>query len=168
MPASAFMRPAHGYGVTSAHHLLPARPYLPCDRFAGAGHRGPAGCEAANGSMMNPRSNQEQIGLFPVLHTQLDPLRIEALRAEAVAARDAALAALFARMFRGIATVVGVVFRTLLTWPQRRATYETLRRLSDRELADIGLVRGDIARVFEPDFALPLPANSNAASRRAA
>ena len=46
-------------------------------------------------------------------------------------------------------------------WPERRRTYENLRALTDRELADIGLTRSDIFRVFEPDFSAnqPRPAN---------
>jgi uncharacterized protein YjiS (DUF1127 family) len=37
---------------------------------------------------------------------------------------------------------------------ERRRAYEQLRALTDRELADIGLARGDIGRVFEPEFRL--------------
>ncbi|QYU69949.1 DUF1127 domain-containing protein [Leptolyngbya sp. 15MV] len=106
---------------------------------------------------MNPRDRQEQIGLFHATPS-LDAASIETIRAQAVAARDAAMAQLLVRVF-------GPVFRgvaLLLTWPRRRATYETLRLMSDRQLADIGLERAEIARVFEPDFRLPAQvANSN-------
>ena len=34
----------------------------------------------------------------------------------------------------------------------RRAVLRELSALSDRELADIGLARGELDRVFEPDF----------------
>lgn len=113
---------------------------------------------------MNPRHTQEQIGLFPATTPAPSAAEIDALVAQAVRARDAALAASLRRVFGGLGRALAVVGTTLATWPTRRATYEKLRRLSDRELADIGLTRGDIARVFEPDFRLPAaPANANAA-----
>lgn len=113
---------------------------------------------------MNPRHTQEQIGLFPAATPAPSAAEIDALVAQAVRARDAALAASLRRVFGGLGRALAVVGTTLATWPTRRATYEKLRRLSDRELADIGLTRGDIARVFEPDFRLPAaPANANAA-----
>lgn len=95
---------------------------------------------------MNPRQTQEQIGLFPA-----------ATQAEAETQAGSP------RGFFGvIGQALAVVGTALATWPERRATYEKLRRLSDRELADIGIDRGDITRVFEPDFRLPAPANANA------
>jgi uncharacterized protein YjiS (DUF1127 family) len=36
--------------------------------------------------------------------------------------------------------------------PRRRAVLEELGRLSDHELADIGLTRADLPRVFDPAF----------------
>jgi len=43
-----------------------------------------------------------------------------------------------------IVNFVGVVFSTLQTWRDRRATARALSSLSDHELSDIGLHRGDI------------------------
>lgn len=114
---------------------------------------------AATESIMNPRDTQEQIGLFPATSTP-DAAAIQTIRAQALAARDAAIAAMLA----GAVRAVGRAVRTLLSWPHRRATYESLRRMSDRQLADIGLTRADIARVFEPDFRLPQPAAPVAAN----
>lgn len=37
--------------------------------------------------------------------------------------------------------------------PRRRAVINELGALTDHELADIGLARGDLARVFDRDFA---------------
>lgn len=37
--------------------------------------------------------------------------------------------------------------------PARRAVFNELSMLSDRELADIGLVRSDVRRVFDDSFA---------------
>ena len=39
------------------------------------------------------------------------------------------------------------------TWLQRRAVLAELHGLSDRDLADIGLQRADLPRVFDPAFA---------------
>ena len=40
----------------------------------------------------------------------------------------------------------------LAEWSRRRAVIDELRMLSDRELADIGLSRADVGRVFDPRF----------------
>jgi uncharacterized protein YjiS (DUF1127 family) len=110
---------------------------------------------------MNPRHTQEQIGLFPVAAAP-SAAQVDALRAEAAAARDAALAGLVRRTFTGIGRFLATLGTTLLEFPERRATFERLRSLSDRELADIGLSRSDLARVFDPDFQVPArPANAN-------
>ena len=111
---------------------------------------------------MDPRRTQEQIGLFPTPSPTAD--EIARLRAEAVAMRDAQSAARLKGAFSGVGRVLAAIGDALASWPQRRATYENLRRLTDRELSDIGLTRGDIARVFDPDCALPArPANATPA-----
>jgi uncharacterized protein YjiS (DUF1127 family) len=110
---------------------------------------------------MNPRQTQEQIGLFPATLPRAD--EIAAIRAEAAAARDAAIGNGLRRVFAGIGRFFAVVGTSLLEFPERRATFERLRMLSDRELADIGLTRSDLGRVFDPDFQVPArPANTNA------
>jgi uncharacterized protein YjiS (DUF1127 family) len=38
--------------------------------------------------------------------------------------------------------------RWVVTWPRRQAVLEELARLSDRELTDIGLDRGDLRSIF--------------------
>ena len=40
----------------------------------------------------------------------------------------------------------------LVEMPRRRAVLESLSGLSDHELADIGLTRSDLPRVFDPSF----------------
>jgi uncharacterized protein YjiS (DUF1127 family) len=109
---------------------------------------------------MNPRDTQEQIGLFLALPSAPGAHGIEQIRAQAIAARDAHVAGM---LVRGV-KAVGRLVTALLTWPERQNTYESLRQMSDRELADIGLTRGDIARVFEPGFRLPSPAAPIAAN----
>ncbi len=80
---------------------------------------------------------------------------IAAIRAAAAAARDAEVG----RMLRqGAAAVLGGLAwlaDTIEAWRDRRAAYERLRMMSDRELADIGLTRSEITRVFEPDVTEP-------------
>jgi uncharacterized protein YjiS (DUF1127 family) len=113
---------------------------------------------------MDPRRYQEQIGLFSAhfLATGLAPADV--LRAQATQARDAAIAAGLRRAGFAVWQVLSAIGSALLTFPARRSTYESLRQLSDRELADIGLTRGDITRVFDPDFRMPArPANANQA-----
>ncbi len=111
---------------------------------------------------MNPRQTQEQIGLFPATRTP-GTVGMDTLLVEAYQARDAAIGGALRRGFQTAARALGAVATALVSWPQRRAAYEQLKSLSDRELADIGLTRSEISRVFDPDFSLPTrPANANA------
>lgn len=52
------------------------------------------------------------------------------------------------------ATGLGGAIRWLVEMPRRRAVMDELSALSEHELADIGLSRADVARVFEPGFAV--------------
>jgi uncharacterized protein YjiS (DUF1127 family) len=52
----------------------------------------------------------------------------------------------------------------LLATPRRRAVINELASLSDRELADIGLNRAELGRVFEPAFAAARTRNADQAS----
>jgi len=111
---------------------------------------------------MNPRDTQEQIGLFLALPSAPGAHAVERIRAQAVAARDAAVAGMVVRAVKAVGRFVAALF----TWPERESTYESLRQMSDRDLADIGLSRGDIGRVFEPEFRLPAPTLPVAANDR--
>ncbi len=89
-----------------------------------------------------------------------------------------------ARLIRAGARAVGNALRWFVTtvaeWRERQAAYERLRLMSDRELADIGLTRDQIARVFAPEAAAercprprvveaaPAPADRPAAANDAA
>ncbi|WP_200845395.1 DUF1127 domain-containing protein [Roseomonas sp. 18066] len=64
---------------------------------------------------------------------------------EAMQVRDEAIG----QWIRKAATTA---FRAVIEFPRRRRIYDELSMLSDRELADIGLNRGDIPRVFEEKF----------------
>jgi uncharacterized protein YjiS (DUF1127 family) len=70
------------------------------------------------------------------------------------------------RSFATVLAALAAVGTAIATWPERRAAYLALRALSDRELEDIGLTRGDIPRVFDPDFRMPAaPAKANQPAR---
>ena len=79
---------------------------------------------------------------------------IEAIHREAAAARATARKQAFRHAFKMIAAGISAVLTAIATWPTRRDTYKALDQLSDKQLADIGLDRGEISRVFEPGFAL--------------
>jgi uncharacterized protein YjiS (DUF1127 family) len=57
---------------------------------------------------------------------------------------------------RGLLRVIGdgVAFAAsgVKNWVSRHRTLERMEMMSDRELADIGLTRGDLPRVFDADF----------------
>jgi uncharacterized protein YjiS (DUF1127 family) len=63
---------------------------------------------------------------------------------------------------RRITAPIAAAMRRLTQGFRRRAALEALGNLSDRELADIGLTRADLPRVFDPAFAA-----SRYAARRA-
>ena len=54
----------------------------------------------------------------------------------------------------GLFARIGMAVRWVAELPRRRAVLDELGSLSDHELADIGLTRSDLPRVFEPDFAM--------------
>jgi len=53
---------------------------------------------------------------------------------------------------RGLRHRFGAVISGLMTFSRRRAVLDELSSLSDRELADIGLSRAELSRVFDPSF----------------
>jgi len=79
----------------------------------------------------------------------------EARRAGAVETAPAAQGWRLVSVFGAIGTFLGGIVQFLAIYPQRRAVFDQLNGLTDRELADIGLERADIARVFDADFTLP-------------
>jgi len=54
---------------------------------------------------------------------------------------------------RTLLATVAAAFTWLMELPHRRAVLDELSALSDHELADIGLNRCDLSRVFDADFA---------------
>ena len=53
----------------------------------------------------------------------------------------------------GLLASFGALLRWVAELPKRRAVLDELGSLSDHELADIGLTRADLPRVFDPEFA---------------
>jgi uncharacterized protein YjiS (DUF1127 family) len=78
---------------------------------------------------------------------------IEAIHREVAAARATARSRAFGHALKMIGAGMGAVLTAIATWPAKRDTYKALDQLSDKQLADIGLARGEISRVFEPGFA---------------
>jgi len=108
---------------------------------------------------MNRITPAEAALMMPSLPRNAEAERIHAIIAEARQARDAELASRvtgFIRMLRGALTAI----RT------RRDTVERLRALSDRELADIGMSRGNINMAAAA--LTPMAANDLAEDHRAA
>jgi len=121
---------------------------------------------------MDARLAQQDLRyLLPLNRTHAQE-EAEALRLAAVRARDEATAC----FVRGIVSGVWNGIKALLAMPRRIAVFDELSALTDRELADIGLTRADIRRVFDTGFvaraepvyhempapaAAQVPANSN-------
>jgi len=53
---------------------------------------------------------------------------------------------------RGIARKIADALAYLVAMPRRRAVLDELSMLTDRELADIGVARSELTRVFDPAF----------------
>jgi uncharacterized protein YjiS (DUF1127 family) len=127
---------------------------------------------------MDARITKEETALLLNLAPSPRAREVEAIRLAAMRARDEAIGQALARgvsaLYRGIRAAVLFI----ADYPRRRAMFDQLQAMSDRELADIGLERSDLARVFDEDFSIgrvqasreareaaapaaPAPANSN-------
>lgn len=67
-------------------------------------------------------------------------------------AQDQASQAAPRNLGRAIADGLAFVVAGVRDWASRQATLSEMDSMSDRELADIGLNRGDLPRVFDADF----------------
>jgi len=108
---------------------------------------------------MNRITSAEAALLMPSLPRNAEAERIETIIAEARQARDAAFAA-------RITGFVRVLREALTAIRTRRETVDQLRALSDRELADIGMTRGNIHSAATS--LTPIAANDPAGNHRAA
>jgi uncharacterized protein YjiS (DUF1127 family) len=102
---------------------------------------------------MDARITKEETALLLNLAPSRAAREVEAIRLAAIRARDEAIGQAISRavasLYRGIRAAVLFI----VDYPHRRAVFEQLQAMSDRELADIGLERADLARVFDDDFA---------------
>lgn len=55
-------------------------------------------------------------------------------------------------LFRQIGDGLASLAQGIRTWAARQATLSEMGMMSDRDLADIGLTRTDVPRVFDADF----------------
>lgn len=104
---------------------------------------------------MNARTIREETALL--LNLQHPAAGASAqLQAEPFAGAKAAppKAASSDGLLRRIAALFAAGFAALRAYPERVRTLQHLRALSDRELADIGLSRGELGRVFDAEFPL--------------
>jgi uncharacterized protein YjiS (DUF1127 family) len=65
---------------------------------------------------------------------------------------DADYEPVFPRRRRGWADRLASAGRTLRAWSRRMAVRQELRSMTDRELADMGINRYDVERIFDPEF----------------
>jgi uncharacterized protein YjiS (DUF1127 family) len=102
---------------------------------------------------MDPRLTKEDLFLSPARRSPAASAtaeQIEAIRLAAVRARDEAMLARLGRLGTGIAAFVVGLARSAADIVERRRAYAALSRLTDHELADIGLLRGELHRVLKP------------------
>lgn len=66
---------------------------------------------------------------------------------------DEAAAPLVKPQDRGIHAWLAPILAKFTEWQRRRAVIAEMAMMTDHELADIGLSRADLARVFDPGFA---------------
>jgi len=118
------MRQTHGYTVVFAHHLCPRSLYIITYRTVLLPYRSAPPQRKAKHEHAFRQSRNQPLG----------PRRDDA--------------------FTMIGAGIGAVLSAIATWPTKRDSYKALDQLSDKQLADIGLARGEISRVFEPGFAL--------------
>jgi uncharacterized protein YjiS (DUF1127 family) len=147
------MRQTHISAVVFAHHLCPRSLYIIAYRTGLLPHRpAPPQRKAKHEHAFRQPRNQP----------------IEAIHREVATARATARSRAFGHAFKMIGAGIGAVLTAIATWPTRRDAYKALDQLSDRQLADIGLARGEISRVFEPGFALQAANDGDLPTGRAA
>ncbi len=102
---------------------------------------------------MDARLTQSEL---TALHPRIgmrDAAEREALRLAATQQGDAEFIQALRRGLRTSLTALSTMVQAVASFPAKRRAYSDLLALSPRELADIGLTRADIPRVFDPDFA---------------
>lgn len=101
---------------------------------------------------MDARLTQSELNALRPSIGMRDAAEREALRLAATQAGDAFFVTKLRQALRTGATALATLARAVGSFPAKRRAYADLMALSPRELADIGLTRADIPRVFDPDF----------------
>lgn len=101
---------------------------------------------------MDARSTREETALLLNLTSPV-PSEVELIRLEAMRARDTAIGNGLAGAVKAVWRGIRATMAFLAAYPERLRVLRHLSALSDRELADIGLARSELARVFDEDFA---------------
>lgn len=101
---------------------------------------------------MDARLTQSELTALRPSIGMRDAAEREALRLAATQAGDTLFATKLLSALRTGATAVATLAQAVASFPAKRRAYSDLLALSPRELADIGLTRADIPRVFDPDF----------------
>lgn len=112
---------------------------------------------------MDARITKEETALLLNLAPSRNARALEAIRLDAIRARDAAIGQALARAVTATYRGIRAALLFLVRYPERRAVFDQLNAMSERDLADIGLERADLARVFDEEFAM-----TRATIRRAA
>lgn len=116
---------------------------------------------------MDARITKEETALLMSLNLSRHAQQVEEIRLAAIRARDEAIGRAIRDAVTGFFRALRSIANFIITYPERRAVFEHLNALSDRELADIGLTRGDLARVFDSNFAKAREVAAKPASRPA-
>lgn len=103
---------------------------------------------------MDARLTQSELTALRPSIGMRDAAERESLRLAATQAGDDVFANRLRQALRTGAAAVATLVHAVASFPAKRRAYSDLLALSSRELADIGLTRADIPRVFDPDFAV--------------
>ncbi len=117
---------------------------------------------------MDARITKEETAILLSLGMRPRTQAVDEIRMAALRARDEAIGNAVKNVFRNVFRGVGAALAFLVSYPERSRTLHQLAGLTDRELADIGLERSDLGRVFDADFAVPnrpAPAQQPATAR---
>jgi len=145
------LRLLHVWPIDAAQQIWPRRTYLACNTVAarqGTSSR-PGARQTIEATTMTARTaSNEHEG-------RTAPPDLAAIRAAAAAARDAAIGRMVRTASSALVGGLGWLLGMLLAWQERSTAYQRLRSMSDRQLADIGLTREQIARAFDPSWTGP-------------
>lgn len=101
---------------------------------------------------MDARITREETALLLNIDNPRET-EVDRLRDQALHTREAAFGARLLAVLERLAGAARTVFAALAAYAAQRRTLSHLSGLSDRELADIGLSRNELGRVFDTEFA---------------